>query len=93
MAWALGIGLVVFFSVMVGISLWASRRIETGEDYIVAGRGLSGIMTTATIMATWYAAETILVTADAVRSDGLPRLRRVRGQRSRKAPAAPSTLC
>jgi SSS family solute:Na+ symporter len=68
---ALGIGLVVFFALMVGISLWARTRIETGEDYIVAGRQLSGIMTTATIMATWYAAETILVTADAVRSDGL----------------------
>jgi Na+/proline symporter len=69
--WALGIGLFVFFSVMVGISLWARKRISTGEDYIVAGRGLSGIMTTATIMATWYAAETILVTADTVRTDGL----------------------
>ncbi len=68
---ALGIGLVVFFTLMVGISLWASKRIHTGEDYIVAGRGLSGIMTTATIMATWYAAETILVTADTVRTDGI----------------------
>ncbi len=68
---ALGIGLVVFFTLMVGISLWASRRIHTGEDYIVAGRSLSGIMSTATIMATWYAAETILVTADTVRTDGI----------------------
>lgn len=68
---ALGIGLVTFFTVMVGISIWASKRIHTGEDYIVAGRSLSGLMTTATIMATWYAAETILVTADTVRTDGL----------------------
>ncbi len=68
---ALIIGLVVFFTLMVGISLWASKRIHTGEDFIVAGRGLSGIMTTATIMATWYAAETILVTADTVRTDGI----------------------
>jgi len=68
---ALGIGLIVFFSLMVGISLLASKRIHTGEDYIVAGRGLSPLMTTATIMATWYAAETILVTADWVRTDGI----------------------
>ena len=27
---ALGIGLVVFFALMVGISLWASKRIHTG---------------------------------------------------------------
>lgn len=68
---ALGIGIAVFFAVMVGISLIASKRIHSGEDYIVAGRHLSPLMTTATIMATWYAAETILVTADWVRSDGI----------------------
>ena len=68
---ALGIGIAVFFTVMVGISLLASKRIHTGEDYIVAGRSLGPIMTTATIMATWYAAETILVTADWVRTDGI----------------------
>ncbi len=68
---ALGIGIAVFFAVMVGISLLASKRIHTGEDYIVAGRHLSPLMTTATIMATWYAAETILVTADWVRTDGI----------------------
>lgn len=68
---ALGIGLIVFFALMVGISVLASKRIHTGEDYIVAGRGLSPLMATATIMATWYAAETILVTADWVRTDGI----------------------
>ena len=68
---ALGIGLVVFFALMVGISLWAGRHIHDGEDFIVAGRELSGLMTTATIMATWYAAETILITADTVKTDGL----------------------
>ncbi|MBT8132579.1 MAG: sodium:solute symporter, partial [Gammaproteobacteria bacterium] len=68
---ALGIGLFVFFALMVGISVLASKRIHTGEDYIVAGRGLSPLMATATIMATWYAAETILVTADWVRTDGI----------------------
>jgi len=68
---ALAIGLIIFFALMVGISLWARKKIHTGEDFIVAGRGLSGIMTTATIMATWYAAETILVTADWVRTDGI----------------------
>jgi len=68
---ALGIGLVLFFTLMVVISLWARRHVETGEDFIVAGRNLPGIMTTATIAATWYAAETILVTADWVRTDGI----------------------
>lgn len=68
---ALAIGITIFFAVMVGISLLASKRIHTGEDYIVAGRHLSPLMTTATIMATWYAAETILVTADWVRTDGI----------------------
>lgn len=68
---ALAIGLFVFFAVMVGISLYARKRIHTGEDFIVAGRHLNGLMSTATIMATWYAAETILVTADWVREEGI----------------------
>ena len=46
---ALAIGITIFFAVMVGISLLASKRIHTGEDYIVAGRNLSPLMTTATI--------------------------------------------
>jgi Na+/proline symporter len=68
---ALAIGLIVFFTLMVGISLLASRRIHSGEDFIVAGRGLSGLMTMATIMATWFAAETILVTADEIKIEGI----------------------
>ena len=68
---ALAIGLLVFFAIMVGISLWAGKRVHSGEDFIVAGRHLSGLMATATIMATWFAAETILVTADEVRRVGI----------------------
>ena len=68
---ALGLALVAFFALMVGISLWSRRRVHSGEDFIVAGRRLSPMLTLATIMATWYAAETILVTADEVRSEGL----------------------
>ncbi len=71
MKWTLGIALGVFFALMVGISLWSRKRVHTGEDFIVAGRNLPAILTTATIMATWYAAETILVTADVVRVEGL----------------------
>jgi Na+/proline symporter len=68
---ALGIALLVFFALMVGISLWSRQRVHSGEDFIVAGRRLSPLLTLATIMATWYAAETILVTADEVRVEGL----------------------
>lgn len=71
MQMALGIALLVFFALMVGISLWSHQRVHSGEDFIVAGRGLSPLLTLATIMATWYAAETILVTADEVRTEGL----------------------
>ncbi|MDH5345086.1 MAG: hypothetical protein OEW59_04920 [Gammaproteobacteria bacterium] len=68
---ALAVSLVVFFALMIGISIWAGKRVHTGEDFIIAGRSLPGIMATATIMATWFAAETILVTADTVRTDGI----------------------
>ena len=68
---ALATSLIVFFALMIGISIWAGKKVHTGEDFIIAGRSLPGIMSTATIMATWFAAETILVTADTVRTDGI----------------------
>lgn len=53
-------GILVFFAVRVGIGLWAARRVNNAADYILAGRGLPIHMTAASIMATWFAAETLM---------------------------------
>lgn len=53
-------GILGFFAVRVAIGYWASRHVNNASDYIVAGRGLPIYMTSASIMATWFAAETLM---------------------------------
>lgn len=53
-------GILGFFAVRVAIGYWASRQVSNASDYIVAGRGLPIYMTSASIMATWFAAETLM---------------------------------
>ena len=36
-----GIAFVVFIAIVIGVSLYASRKEDTSEDYFLAGRGLS----------------------------------------------------
>jgi Na+/proline symporter len=48
----------------------ASRRISTEDDYLVAGRSLGPVLTTFTVFATWFGAETCIAAAGAVYSDG-----------------------
>jgi SSS family transporter len=53
-------GIVVFFIIRLGVGYWASRRVSTTADYIVAGRRLPIWLAAASIMATWFAAETLM---------------------------------
>ncbi|MSR59882.1 MAG: hypothetical protein EXS05_19960 [Planctomycetaceae bacterium] len=57
--WVLA-GILVFFAVRMAIGYWASRHVNNASDYIVAGRGMPIYMTSASIMATWFAAETLM---------------------------------
>jgi solute:Na+ symporter, SSS family len=54
------IGIIIFFIIRLIVGYLASRKINTATDYIVAGRRLPIYFTAASIMATWFAAETIM---------------------------------
>ncbi len=58
--WMVLIGILVFFAVRVAIGYWASRMVSNTTDYIVAGRRLPIYIAAASIMATWFAAETLM---------------------------------
>jgi solute:Na+ symporter, SSS family len=58
--WLIIIGIVVFFMIRVAIGYYASRKVTTTVDYIVAGRRLPIYLAGASIMATWFAAETLM---------------------------------
>jgi Na+/proline symporter len=53
------------------VSIYAGRRVQSEEDYIVAGRRLPLSLAWATLLATWFGAATILGAAEAARIDGV----------------------
>jgi solute:Na+ symporter, SSS family len=53
-------GIIGFFLIRLGIGYYASRKVHTTVDYIVAGRRLPIYLAGASIMATWFAAETLM---------------------------------
>ncbi len=53
-------GIVLVLIVRLAIGYWASRKVQTTVDYVVAGRRLPLWMAGPSIMATWFAAETLM---------------------------------
>ncbi len=58
--WLIILGIAVFFGIRLFIGWWASRRVSNATDYIVAGRRLPIYLAGASIMSTWFAAETLM---------------------------------
>jgi len=59
-AWLVILGIIVFFIIRLGVGYYASRKVSDNTDYIVAGRRLPIYLAAASIMATWFAAETLM---------------------------------
>lgn len=62
---------LLYLAVTIGIGLWAAIRVRNSRDYLVAGRSLPLYMTTATVFATWFGAETVLSVSATFTKDGL----------------------
>ncbi|MEZ4451570.1 MAG: sodium:solute symporter family protein [Nannocystaceae bacterium] len=69
----LGTALVGYVLFSLALGVWVSRRVESAEDYLVAGRRLPLALSTATLLATWFGAGPMLTAADAVYRGGLAR--------------------
>ena len=65
----------LYLVVTVAVGLWAARRVHNTKDYVVAGRSLPLYMSTATVFATWFGAETVLGVSATFLKDGLRRHR------------------
>ena len=59
-AWLVVLFIALFFLVRLVVGIWASRQVVDNTDYVVAGRRLPIHMAAASIMATWFAAETLM---------------------------------
>jgi len=69
--WLLGIVLLVYLCVLFGISIFATGKVKTEEDYLVAGRSLPLWLAWGTLIATWFGAATMSGAAQAARDEGL----------------------
>ena len=68
---AFTLSLIVYMFVMYAIGYLASRRVHDVEDYVLAGRSLPLSLTTVTMIATWFGAESLMTTTDEVSHAGL----------------------
>ena len=66
-----GLTMGLYVCLLLGISFLASRRIQSAEDFVVAGRRLGLPLATATLVATWFGAGTLMAAADEIRASGL----------------------
>ena len=64
-------GVGVYLVGMLIIGMWASKRSDTTENFIVAGRNMPLWIGSATLAATWFGGGTILGAAGAAYEDGL----------------------
>ena len=62
---------VLYLLVTIAIGLFAAKYVSNSKDYLVAGRKLPLYITTATVFATWFGAETVLSVSATFARDGL----------------------
>jgi Na+/proline symporter len=65
------VGLALYVIAMLGIGAWASRRIHTEGEYLVAGRALGPVLVSFSVFATWFGAESIIGASAQIYGDGL----------------------
>lgn len=61
---------ILYILVTVGIGLYASLRVKTSTDYVLAGRSLPIYVTIATVFATWFGAEAVLGVSGTFATEG-----------------------
>lgn len=65
------IAIAAYFAVNLAISIWASRRIRSESDFLVAGRNLGFWLVSISLFATWFGAETVIGSSAAIVQEGL----------------------
>lgn len=51
--------IIAYLIVTVLVGFWASRRVKTSGDYMLAGRSLPIVLSSAALFATWFGSETV----------------------------------
>ncbi|MEO0602718.1 MAG: sodium:solute symporter, partial [Myxococcota bacterium] len=67
----IGVAIALYLVGMIAIAWWANGRVESVEDFVLAGRTLGLRIITSSLLATWVGAGTLLVAADEIHHVGL----------------------
>ena len=51
--------IIVYLVLTIFIGFWASRRVKTSGDYMLAGRSLPIVLSCSALFATWFGSETV----------------------------------
>lgn len=65
------LAVIAYLGLQFAIGIWASRRVRTESDYLVAGRRLGYWLATFSIFATWFGAETVIGSAGRAYREGV----------------------
>jgi Na+/proline symporter len=68
--WLLAMVLGGYMLLMLGISIYAKGKVETEEDFLVAGRRLGLFLAWGSLIATWFGAAAMSGAAGAAREEG-----------------------
>jgi SSS family solute:Na+ symporter len=53
------LSIILYLIVTVAIGFWASRRVKNSGDFMLAGRSLPIVLSSAALFATWFGSETV----------------------------------
>ena len=70
MTWIFIVGVGLYFLLMAMIGYFASRKVKTMEDYLIAGRSLPFYLALPTVVATWFGAGSSMGVSGTVYSQG-----------------------
>ena len=54
------VGVAIYMIVMIGVGLYASKKTHSATEFMVAGRGLTTVLCTTTVIATWFGGGTMM---------------------------------
>lgn len=66
--------IIIYLLILIGVGAWRSKSVRTQDDFMVAGRKLSGRVLIGTLLATWIGSGSIIGGAGLAYERGLPAL-------------------
>lgn len=53
------LSIIAYLALTILVGVWASRRVKTSDDYMLAGRSLPLLLSSSAMFATWFGSETV----------------------------------